>query len=211
VAIQDSLALQIGAGSAYNIPTPLSIYQKGSPTIAIHEARYAENGFNGTPYYSWRAGWWFGDQAIELQQIHHKITLENRPSDIQHFEISHGYNLFTANWAINVKDILILRVGAGPVVTHPETIIRHKQLPTGAGFLYSGYYLSGATAQFAVEKRFYLWKGLFIPIEAVITASWARIPVERGHADVPSAALHGIAGLGYDFDLPASRGTNQAN
>jgi hypothetical protein len=83
------------------------------------------------------------------------------------------------------------------VVTHPESTIRGKTLSEERGMFSSGYYVSGPTVQASMEKRFPVWKGFFAALEGKVTASYARVPVEDGHADVPTAAVHGLFGLGY--------------
>ncbi len=88
------------------------------------------------------------------------------------------------------------RAGAGVVVAHPENAVRGKALPQDGGLLGWGYYLAGPTLQAAVEKQIRLKGDLFLPVEGKATASFARVPVADGSADVPHAALHGLAGLG---------------
>jgi hypothetical protein len=210
-----SWEIEAMGGSAYNLPLPLSIHQHDEPNMDFL-ARYDERTFVSTPYYAWRTGWWFdNNQAIEFEQIHHKITLTNRgdagPGNIEWFEISHGCNLMYFDWAINVCPALdaagnpiwwhdfIVRLGAGPVITHPEGEVRHRRLPSGSGLLRMGYYLSGETVQVAVEKRFYLWKRLFLSLEVKNTDSYVTVPVWHGNADVPNAAWHGLLGVGYEF------------
>jgi hypothetical protein len=92
----------------------------------------------------------------------------------------------------------IYRAGFGVVITHPETTIRGLSHPQDGG-IYDGYYLSGPTVQGAVEKRFHIWRWLIASLEAKLTASYARIPIEGGHADVPDVAVHGLFGLGVEL------------
>lgn len=194
---QDKWAIEVFSGSAYNITTPLTIKQDGYEDIKL-DARYDEKPLEGSPYYAWRISKWSEDRAWELELVHHKIYLSNRPSDVEHFEISHGYNLLTINRAWK-HPVLIYHLGAGVVISHPETTVRGKTFPTDKGILGEGFYLSGITAQAAAGKRFYISKKLFAAIEGKLTASYARVPVKDGDADVPNAAIHGLFGLGYDF------------
>lgn len=194
---QESWIFEVFTGSAYNFTTPLSIRQPGQDDIELN-ARYEERWLEGSPYYGWRIAKWEDNHAWEFELIHHKLYLDNLPLEVQHFEISHGYNLLTINRAWKRKG-LIYRLGAGVVVTHPETTIRGETLPSDRGFIDGGFYLSGPTAQAAVQKRFYIWKKLFFTVEGKLTASYARIPISDGHANVPNVAVHGIFGLGYVF------------
>jgi hypothetical protein len=45
----------------------------------------------------------------------------------------------------------------------------------------------------------YLWRGVFVTLEGKLTASFARVPIDAGSADVPNIALHGLFGLGAEW------------
>src|SRR6185436_151678 len=77
------------SGSAYNVPTPLTVQQAGYPEIRF-SAHYKTKPFGPYyPYYSWRASLWNErhDQAWEFTQVHHRLFLANNPPEIQHFAI----------------------------------------------------------------------------------------------------------------------------
>ena len=195
-AAKEVWSVSILGGSAYNFKTPLTIRQSGEDDIRL-KARYRTRTFDNAPYYGLRIGKWNGDQAWEFEHLHHKIFLTNNPPEVQHFQVEHGYNLFTINRAWRRKG-LIYRIGAGVVVTRPVTIVRGKSsLPENANF-FSDYALTGGTLQLGGEKRFYLNKKLFIVAEGKLTASYARIKIAQGSASVPNVALHGLIGFGYD-------------
>lgn len=184
-------------GSAYNFKTPLTLQQSGEDDIRL-KARYRTRAFDNAPYYGFRFGRWKEGRAWEFEHLHHKIFLTNNPPEVQHFQVEHGYNLFSLNRAWRHRG-WIYRVGAGFVVTRPVTIVRGKRsLPDDPNF-FSDYALTGGTAQLAGEKRFYLKKKLFIIVEGKLTASYARIKIADGNASVPNVALHGLFGLGYDY------------
>ena len=180
-------------GTAWSLPTPLSIHQVGEERIYL-TARYSTKPLKESPYYAWRIAKWRGSRAWEIELVHHKIYLNNPPDVVQHFEISHGYNLITINRSWPWRGF-ICRVGAGMVVTHPETTIRGKRLPWSKGL--DGFYISGPTAQFGLQKKFSVWGGLFAVLEGKFTASYAVAPVQDGNAYVPNVALHALFGLGY--------------
>lgn len=182
-------------GSAWSFPSPLSIHQYGEERIYL-TARYQTRPLAGSPYYAWRVAKWRNDGAWEFELVHHKLYLANNPPEVQHFEISHGYNLITINRAW-VRRNLIWRCGVGVVATHPETTIREKKLPWGNGL--NGFYISGPTVQLVIGRKFPLRGGLFAAVEGKWTASYATIPVRDGNAYVPNMALHWLIGLGYDF------------
>ena len=190
-------SVEIFGGSSYSFPTPLRIRQAGYEDIDI-TARYETKPFEKDPYYAWRVGKWNGDKAWELDFVHQKLYLVNKPAEVQQFQITYGYSLLTVNRAWN-KHGLIYRVGLGIVITNPATTVRGKQEPREGGFFNLGYFISGPTIQGAIGKRFYLGKDLFLALEGKLTASYARIDINGGYAQVPNAAVHWLFGLGYDF------------
>jgi hypothetical protein len=185
---------QLSTGSALNIPTPLEIKQDGRPDIDI-TAEYDTKAFSTQAYYyNIKLAKWKDGRAWEFETLHHKLFLSNRPDEVQRFNISHGYNLNTVNRAWLVKG-LIYRVGLGVVMTHPETTVRGKEHENEGGV--NGFYISGLTAQGAVEKRFDISRKFFLSLEGKLTASYADIPVAGGEASVPNVAAHGLFGFGY--------------
>jgi hypothetical protein len=188
--------LQIFGGAPLNFNLPLTIHQSGYPDLKV-TGKFESRPFEVPWYYALRAGAWNGNRAWELELVHNKLFLEDNPPEIQEFSISHGFNLLTVNRAWEEKGF-IFRAGLGVVITHPETTIRGLSSPQDGG-IYNGYYLSGPTVQGAVEKRFHIWRWLIASVEAKLTASYAWIPIEGGHADVPNLAVHALFGLGADL------------
>ena len=200
---QESWSFEFKSGLVHSFPTPLTIRQSGHDDIKL-VAKYDSKPFEGSVYYALRIGRWEDNQAWELELIHHKLYLlgKNKPPEVQHFEITDGYNLILLNWAREHKEFLdglIYRIGAGAVMPHPETIVRGKKLAGVGGLFNQGLYISGPTAQVGAEKRFFLWEGLFVKIEGKLTASYAHVPIQGGSADVPDVSAHGLFGLGYNF------------
>ncbi len=189
-------ALQIFGGAPYNFNLPLRIHQSGQPDLKV-TGNYESRPFETPYYYAVRAGAWNGDKAWELELIHDKLYLKDKPPEVGDFAISHGFNLLTVNRAWELEGF-IFRTGLGVVITHPETTIRGRTDPQDGG-IFEGYHVSGPTAQGAVEKRFRVGKRLIVSLEAKLTASYAWIPVEGGHADVPDVAVHGLFGLGAEI------------
>lgn len=187
---------QVATGTAYNFKTPLLIEQDGEEDISVN-AEYKTRAWSTmAPYYNFKIGRWKGDRGLEFESLHHKLYLRNKPDEVQKFQISHGYNLNTFNYA-RKKHGLIYRIGGGFVMTHPETQVRGKENEDDGGW--NGFYISGVTGQLALEKRLHLTEAFFFSLEGKFTASWARIPIADGHATVPNAALHAIIGAGYAF------------
>ena len=190
-------------GTQYNVPTPLKIKLNTPETIFIKNAHYNSDAFTGlnSPYYSWRLGFWKEHIAWELELVHEKLILINKPENVQHFEISHGYNLVTINRAVE-KYNAIFRFGVGFVLAHPETEIYGQRMGKKGveTKLPLGFSIAGPTMQGSIgTKQINIIKGLFAVLETKVTMSYAIIKVANGKAYVPNFAFHGLFGLGYDF------------
>jgi len=187
-------------GTAVNFPTPLTIHQANFPDIEVN-AHYDTKPFGpDAPYYAWHIGRWSGDAAWELSQIHHRLFLANPPVDVQYFAIHYGYNYFLLGRAWR-RGGFTVHFGLGPIVTNPESSVRHRVEGGNSGGIFdAGYYFSGIGAELAAEKDFYFAKHAFVVLEAAFTGGRAwTVPVAGGHADVPNLALHAHLGIGWTF------------
>lgn len=185
--------IELFAGAAHSFRTPLRIRQEGAEDISL-AARWATRPFRAPPYYAYRIGWWSGGHAWEAELVHHKLYLENPPPEVQHFEVTHGYNQVTVNRAAPLRGLTV-RAGVGLVIAHTENEVRSRE-QRGGGFL-GGYRLAGATSQLALGGRIPFAPNLWIALEGKLTGSWARVPVSGGTATVPNLAAHALAGLGF--------------
>ncbi len=193
-AAEHSISFELLGGTAFNFGTPLSVEQGDHPEIdftAEYETRPLESPF----YYAWRVAFERGPGAWELQFVHHKLYLTNPPDEIQHFEISHGFNILTLNRAVE-RHGLSLRAGFGLVVAHPQSDVRGMSGPD-SGFFDTGYVLTGPAALLGVGKEFPLTTRFSIASEAQLIAAWARVPVGGGRADAPHVGLHWLIGIRY--------------
>lgn len=188
-------SLELFVGVSFNFPAPLTIRQSRQSDIQLN-ARYTSKSLERPVYYGWRIGNWHGDDGWELELVHNKLYLANKPEDVQEFSISHGFNALTVNRS-RERGGLVERIGAGVVITHPESTVRGKRFPEEGGIFDRGYFLSGPTVQASAGKPFRIREDLFAPAEGKFSASFARIPVADGNADVTNFSLHGIFGLGY--------------
>jgi hypothetical protein len=195
---QRSWTFQISLGDAYCFDMPLTIEQKGYEKIEL-TAKYRTESFQIPTYYAWKIGTAKENKGWEVELIHLKITLTNNPPEVQHFEISHGYNYLTINRIWDYEKI-ILRVGGGVIVSHPENMVRDMKYDDKQGFLGKGYHFSGPGLQVAVEKRFFLFGNFFFSLEVKAAAAVAKVGVAEGHAIVPQAGFHGLFGFGYSFN-----------
>jgi hypothetical protein len=189
LAAEQGWILQGSLGGAASLKTRLEIRQAGFETLRL-DADYDTKPFKSPLYYSARAGRWSGRSGWELELTHHKLYLRNGPSEVQHLEISHGYNLVTLNHGWDLGPVL-LRVGAGPVVAHVEGSVRGRQLDRG------GYQVTGPVVQVGVEKRRALGERWLLGIEGKVSAARAVIPVKDGELDAPNVAGHLLVSLGY--------------
>lgn len=187
----------MAVGEVANLETSLEIRQRGSPTIE-QDADYETRPFEAPLYYSLRAGRWRDRTGWELELIHQKIFLQNRPSQVQRFDISHGYNLVTVNRAWELRRF-VLRLGAGVVIAHPENEVRGRALDPEDTNLSGGYHLGGPALQAGIEKRFELGDRWLLGIEGKASAARAEVPVAGGEADVPNAALHLLVSFGFRY------------
>jgi len=188
--------IQIFTGSSYSFPSQLTIEQDGEKDIELTAEWETRAWSTQAPYYSIRIARWVDNHAWEFESLHQKLYLANKPDEVQKFSISHGYNYNMLNYALS-KYGFIYRLGGGFIMTHPETQVRGKRWEDDGGL--NGFYISGAGAQVALEKRYLVSKKISFSLEAKFTAAYAEIPIADGTAKVPNYAVHGLIGLGYDF------------
>jgi hypothetical protein len=184
-------------GNAYNLGTRLNIRQDGGYDQSL-KADYETRGFRSPLYYAIRGSRWrsLGDGAAgwEVQLVHHKLYLENPPAGVASLSISHGYNILTFNGAWRTGN-WIYRFGAGPVITHAEGTINNVSYN-------GGYKLSGAAMIAGLGRRFYFGKQLFLSAEGMASAAYAKPKMDgtlNAELKASNIALHGLAGLGYEF------------
>jgi hypothetical protein len=191
-------SFQAATGFASSLETPLSIEQDGFAELRIDDAQYENRPFEGSPYFMLRIAYRRGAAAWELQHLHHKIYLDNRPAEVERFDVTHGYNLFTLNrrWT---RGGFGLRAGAGAVIAHPESTIRGLRFGPRQGILGLDQYLTGPALVLGVSREWRLGNGLFASPEVQFSAARARVPVREGEASASNLAFHFLIGLGWEF------------
>lgn len=167
---------------------------------SIHtKAKWDNKPFTDSIYYSLRWEKWRSTKAWGLELVHHKLYLANPPAEITHFSVSDGYNLIYVNrsW---LKSNHIFRVGAGPVLAHPDILFADETDSFWRqGGLFSGFYLSGVSVQFSYERWLKEFSRHFVNLEFKTTFSYARVPIDENtesFADVPNIAFHILLGIG---------------
>lgn len=200
---QSKFIIEFSSGFPVNLPLPLTIRQRGESEIHIN-ARYATRPMEVPIYWDWRLSILDNNEsAWELESIHHKLFLENKPEQIGTFSISHGLNFVTINrsWLQRIwgDNKINCRLGIGIIIAHPESEIRGLKFNENGGLFDLGYFLTGPSAVLGVSKRMELFNNLFANLEMKLSLAIADVPKVNGSASVYNTAFHLVFGLGYAF------------
>lgn len=206
-ALKDGWELSFYLGTSFSRNETLTIKQDGYPDITLNDVEFATRPFDSPPYYGIRLGKWRDGHAWEVEHIHQKIYVDELPAEVQHFEITDGYNLFLFNSAWQLKKHgLVTRLGIGPVIAHPQITVRGlSNHQSGGGAIPtvwnpdSGYQWAGAAAQIALEKEYSVNKHWLLSIEGKLSHAYADIDIAGGSVSVPNTAVHLVGGVKYDF------------
>lgn len=185
------LVAQVFGGVPLNIPTTLTITQVGEPDI-VHEAKWESRPFEQPLYWALRLRWQRERDGFELQLLHHKMFLDNPPSTIEHFEVTHGFNILTANFVRRTRPVQ-WRLGAGVTLPNTFATVRGELSDVHDYSIGGPAFLAGAGSEFPLAGR------LHLAAEAQFIAARGTDDVSRGEAKVTSIALHLLLGLGYVF------------
>lgn len=188
---------EVYGGSAWNLPTRLSIRQSGQPELHF-TARYSTRPWADTPYFGARVAFWRNNAAWVLEFVHHKLYLDNPPPEVQWFKITYGLNLLTLGRAWR-RGALGFSVGMGAVVTHASNSVRGLRYTGTGGPFNKGYTFSGVTGQMGVQYRTGIVRRIFLGVGGMVSASYVEVKVGQGKAQVPNFAVHFSTGLGYTF------------
>lgn len=187
---QDRFSFEVFLGSAHNFGTTLTLVQEGFDELSV-DAAYETRAFELPPYYSWRLGFPDDSGRWELQFTHHKLHLADPPSEIQSFEITHGYNILAFGRAFSGLPVDV-RVLGGIVIAHPDSEVRHEPFSPS-------YQLTGPSVIAGVGKRIDLSSRLYLGLDAQLLVARARVPIHRGEASAPNVSLHVMFGAGIRF------------
>lgn len=194
---QSNWTFELQGGGVYNVRMPLTINQQGYPPIKL-SAKYNTEPFTLPVYWDIRLSKWKNGKSWEVETIHHKLYLDNTTSEVQKFNISHGFNLLIVNRGFDKKTFRY-RAGAGIVLAHPESKIRGQEFGSTGEDLDMGYFVSGPVLNFAVNKPFYIGNRFYINAETKTTFAYSTIKIALGNADVYSLTFHLLLGFGFDF------------
>jgi hypothetical protein len=186
-------SFELLAGDAYNADSRTRIRHSELGNLSF-AGDYQTRGLDSPLHYAWRIARWEQGKAWELQLLHHKIYLQNRPAGVDALSVSHGFNILTMNRAIEYSGWRI-RAGVGPVITHAEARI--------LGTSYDGpYEIAGAAALIGVGRRLRLGTHWHLLAEATGTFGYMRAKPDGAsplEVTVRNPALHVQAGVGYQF------------
>ena len=191
---EDRFIVEAFLGASASFDTNLELTQAGQPVLEF-TGQYESRSFEFPLYYALRLGGYAGVWGIELQLVHHKVHLSNPPSDVQQFEISHGFNLLTANGLIRSWPVDV-RLGLGVVVAHPESIVRNQIGSQDGGIFGNGYHLTGPAFVAGVGRAFPLASRLVLIPEVFVSAARVRVPIAAGEASLVDVAFHATLGVG---------------
>lgn len=179
--------LEVFGGSAVSFDTNLTIRDSSGREVELN-AKYQTKPFDDAPYYAWRVSHQGAVHGWGVELIHHKIYLKNVTTEIQQFEVSHGYNLLMLDYARSIGSFW-LHIGGGAVIAYPHANI-NGELTLG------GYQLAGPAGQLAIGKRFHLNRRFFFAVEGKFTIARAVIDLGTHEAHAPNVGFHGLAGIG---------------
>jgi hypothetical protein len=188
-------SIDIIAGAALNLDSKVSFHQSGKKDISL-TGQYITKPFDDPYYLGFRINFNIAKHVWELQFLHHKIYLTNTTEEVQHFEITHGFNTITIHYRY-IYDYINLRLGAGIVLPHTESTIRgHKHASTGGIFGW-GYHITGPILLAGINRDWMLSTHFYLNTEIQFIAGWAKVPIYNGHANANNFAFHFIFGIGY--------------
>jgi len=182
-------SLELFGGVAVSANSTLTVRQDNEPELKV-DANWDTRPLDQPFYWMFRFGYRLPKHGFEVQLIHHKLFLSNPPPEIERLEITHGFNLLTVNYA--KRDLpVVVRVGAGVVLPHLDSLVRGKELSSGDGYRVSGpVFLGGA------GKELVLTGPLFLNFEGQISLAWATIKVDGGEVSTFNGAIHALVGIG---------------
>jgi hypothetical protein len=186
-------SVELLLGDAYNADSSTRIEQGALGRQAI-SGDYETRGLEGPFHYAWRISRWQESGAWELQLLHHKLFLKNRPEGVDSLSVSHGFNIVSINRAFESGGWR-LRAGVGPVITHAEANI--------AGTGYDGpYELAGAAVLVGAGRTLKLGSHFYLMGEVSASLGWIDAH-PSGEPDlqisIRNPALHAQLGVGYRF------------
>jgi len=190
-APEPSLVLHGFGGVPINLPSSLKVNQDGHDSFR-HDATWESRPLEQPLYWAVRVRWQRDDHGLELQLLHHKMYLRNNPPEIQHFEVTHGFNILTVNYVAWTAPVN-LRLGLGAVLPSSDSTVR------GLSHNAHRYKLAGPAIMVGTGWEKHLSRHFLVAAEGQIIGAWADVDIAKGQARVRSIALHLLLGVGVGF------------
>jgi hypothetical protein len=189
----DQWSAEVLIGDALNLDSRTRIHNAQTSASAF-DGDYETRGFEGPLHYDLRVSRWNRDRGWDLQLLHHKLYLRNRPQGVEALSVSHGFNIVAVGRGYAI-DAWRFHLGLGPIIAHPEARI--------GGASYGGdYELAGAAAIGSVGATFELTPRWSLVGEIAATYGYAKVH-PRAEPDlrfsVRNPAIHAQFGIGYRF------------
>ena len=190
-------AFEMHGGVPWVPDRAVHVAQAGFPDLDI-DARMRSEPHRMPFYYDFRLVRRSCDRGWALDFLHHKLILDNPPPDVQDLQFTHGYNMVSVQRLWTVSDFELM-AGAGVVLTHTESTIRHRVFDEHQGLFGWGYYVSGPLAVVGAGRRLDLGERIYLSGE--VRASWShvRVDVVDGEASMTDWGVHFLAGAGVRF------------
>lgn len=159
-------------------------------------AEYNTRPFVDSPYYIIRFDKWKADTGWGIELIHHKIYMANRPSNLEHFSLSDGFNLLllNRNWKKESGDY---RIGAGATIAHPDVKLQGRERFHKAGN--DGFFIVGPTFQASHAKQLFKTKRYIVSLETKATIAYFKTRISDNsdeYVEGLDTALHIALGFG---------------
>lgn len=201
--------LQVYGGLVYNMNEDVTYKESGETDIVMKDVELKTKPFTAPPYYGIRLSIWDTDAtAWEIEHTHQKLYISDSDviAPLEHWEMTDGFNFFFVNKAWKLDESwqnIIVRVGAGLVITHPDVTYdgeRRHEDGSGAITYGEGYDLSGFVWQIGAEKQFDITEDWFLSVETRMTyaKAWAE-DASGGLSVLQNRAFHLNYGVGYRF------------
>ncbi len=188
---QDSrVVLQVFGGTALNLPSRLTVHHLELGSVR-HRATWATRPFDQPFYWAVRARWQRRDDGFEVQLLHHKLILTNNPPYVDHFEVTHGFNVLTVNYLRRLQPVQP-RFGLGVVIPDAESVVLGE-------YHRDGHKIGGPAMLVGAGWEYALGRHVLIAADAQFIAGWASVDIADGEARVRSLALHLLLGVGIGF------------
>ncbi len=188
-------------GAVINLPTRLQISQRGSPDIQW-TARFRTRPWKAPFYYALKIGLQMLSGEWEIQFLHHKLYLTRLPKAVQHFEITHGFNVLSVHKRFFIQRMTLI-AGGGMVLPHSASEIRRRKYASTGGILNTGYRVTGPAIILGAGLQFPLRKKLHLSLELQLLGARATVPVYDGKAQLLHGSIHLLLGLRYVRYHPA--------